>query len=107
MGRGMDSGQRARPELSLIAALSENRVIARDGGIPWDLPGDARRYRALIAGRVIIAGRKTFDRTYTNNLSIVVTRQEEVCPADPGHRRPFHRRRGAGRARDAGGGARG
>src|SRR4051812_27338529 len=72
-----------QPKISLIAALAENRVIARAGKIPWDLPGDAQRYREKIANRVIIAGRKTFDRTYGNDVSIVVTRRDDYVPPIP------------------------
>jgi dihydrofolate reductase len=79
----MDTGERARARLSLIAALSENRVIAREGKIPWNLPSDARRYRDKIADRVIIAGRKTFDRSYGNDVSIVVTRRDDYVPPIP------------------------
>jgi dihydrofolate reductase len=66
----MDTEHRLQPKISLIAALSENCVIARDGKIPWHLPGDWKRYREKIDGRVIIAGRKTFDRSYRNGISI-------------------------------------
>jgi dihydrofolate reductase len=79
----MNTERRSQPKICLIAALSENRVIARDGKIPWQLPGDSKRYREKIDGRVIIAGRKTFDRTYRNDVSIVVTRQDDYLPPIP------------------------
>ena len=47
--------------LSIIAALSENRVIGREGGIPWLLPEDMRRFKALTMGHAVIMGRRTFD----------------------------------------------
>jgi dihydrofolate reductase len=81
--RTMDTEHRLQPKISLIAALSENCVIARDGKIPWHLPGDWKRYREKIDGRVIIAGRKTFDRSYRNDVSIVVTRQDDYVPPIP------------------------
>jgi len=81
--KAMSTEQQSQPKISLIAALSENHVIARDGKIPWQLPGDAKRYREKIGGRVIIAGRKTFDRTYRNDVSIVVTRQDDYLPPIP------------------------
>jgi dihydrofolate reductase len=81
--RTMDAEHRLQPKISLIAALSENCVIARDGKIPWHLPGDWKRYREKIDGRVIIAGRKTFDRSYRNDVSIVVTRQDDYVPPIP------------------------
>jgi dihydrofolate reductase len=81
--RTMDTEHRLQPKISLIAALSENCVIARDGKIPWHLPGDWKRYREKIDGRVIIVGRKTFDRSYRNDVSIVVTRQDDYVPPIP------------------------
>jgi dihydrofolate reductase len=81
--RTMDTEHRLQPKISLIAALSENCVIARDGKIPWHLPGDWKRYREKIDGRVIIVGRKTFDRSYRNDVSIVVTRQGDYVPPIP------------------------
>jgi dihydrofolate reductase len=81
--RTMDTEHRLQPKISLIAALSENCVIARDGKIPWHLPGDWKRYREKIDGRVIIAGRKTFDRSYRNDVGIVVTRQDDYVPPIP------------------------
>jgi len=47
-------------ELRIIAALSENRVIGRDGDKPWHLPDDLRRFRQLTDGHPVIMGRRTF-----------------------------------------------
>ncbi len=47
--------------LSLIAAMSENRVIGRDGEVPWDIPDDVARFKALTMGHPVVMGRKTFD----------------------------------------------
>lgn len=47
--------------LSLIAAISENRVIARGGEIPWRIPADMKYFKATTMGKPIIMGRKTFD----------------------------------------------
>ncbi|MEA2063158.1 MAG: dihydrofolate reductase, partial [Gemmatimonadota bacterium] len=47
--------------VSLIAAMSLNRVISRQGKIPWDLPDDRRRFRELTMGAPVIMGRKTFE----------------------------------------------
>ena len=43
------------------AAMAENRVIGRDGGMPWHLPADLARFRALTMGKPIIMGRLTHD----------------------------------------------
>ncbi len=46
--------------LSLIAAMSENRVIAEGGEIPWRIPTDMKYFKATTMGKPIIMGRKTF-----------------------------------------------
>jgi dihydrofolate reductase len=59
----MISAERAdgRPCLTLIAALAENRVIGRDGGLPWRLPADLRHFKELTLGRPILMGRRTWE----------------------------------------------
>lgn len=47
-------------ELALIAAVAQNRVIGRDGGLPWRLPEDLKRFRRLTLGHIMLMGRKTF-----------------------------------------------
>lgn len=47
--------------LALIACMAANRVIGRDGAIPWKHPEDMRRFKALTMGHAIIMGRKTYE----------------------------------------------
>lgn len=47
--------------VSIVVALSRNRVIGRDGELPWRLPTDLRRFRALTTGHAVVMGRKTFE----------------------------------------------
>ena len=64
--------------VSLIAAMAENRVIGRNGTIPWDIPADRRRFRELTTGHHLVMGRKTFEsigRSLPGRLTIIVTRQ--------------------------------
>ena len=42
-------------------ARADNGVIGRDGGLPWRLPADLKRFKAQTLGRPMIMGRKTFD----------------------------------------------
>jgi len=50
------------PEIVLIAALAEeNRVIGRDGDLPWHLPEDLKRFKRLTTGHSVLMGRKTFE----------------------------------------------
>ena len=70
-------------KLSLIAALAANGMIGRDNGMPWHLPEDLKRFRALTMGHPIIMGRKTWDslpprfRPLPGRSNIVVTRQDD------------------------------
>ncbi len=50
-----------RPPITLIVARAQNGVIGRDGGLPWHLPADLKRFKALTMGSVMVMGRRTFD----------------------------------------------
>ena len=45
--------------LSLIAALDRNYAIGRGGVMPWHLPDDLKRFKALTLGKAVLMGRKT------------------------------------------------
>lgn len=49
------------PQVFLIYARAENGVIGRDGALPWRLPADLKRFKALTMGKPMVMGRKTFD----------------------------------------------
>lgn len=46
---------------SIIVAASQNGVISKDGELPWHLPGDLKRFKALTMGHTLIMGRKTYE----------------------------------------------
>jgi len=50
-----------RPPITLIVARAQNGVIGRDGKLPWHIPADLKRFKALTMGRVMVMGRKTFE----------------------------------------------
>jgi dihydrofolate reductase len=50
-----------RPEIVLVVARADNGVIGRDGALPWRLPADLKRFKALTTGAPMIMGRKTFE----------------------------------------------
>lgn len=67
------------PKISLIAALSEDRVIGNKGKIPWHISEDMRRFKNLTTGHVVIMGRKTFEsigKPLTNRTNIIITRDK-------------------------------
>lgn len=47
--------------ITLIAAVAENGVIGRDGGLPWHLPEDLKRFQRVTRGRTVVMGRRTFE----------------------------------------------
>jgi dihydrofolate reductase len=60
-----------------IAAMSENRVIGRDGGIPWKVSKDMQFFKRTTTGHVVVMGRKTYDsigRLLPNRENIVISR---------------------------------
>ena len=81
----------AKPAIALIAAVARNGVIGSSGRLPWRLPEDLKRFRALTSGHSIIMGRKTWDsigRPLPDRQNIIVSRRDnlaapgcEVAPA--------------------------
>ena len=60
-----------------VAAMAANRVIGRDGALPWKLPEDMKFFRTLTTGHPIVMGRKTWDslgRPLPNRRNIVLSR---------------------------------
>lgn len=58
--------------------MAENRVIGRDGVVPWDLPADMRYFRTVTTGHTVIMGRKTFESLVgplKERHNVVVTRR--------------------------------
>jgi dihydrofolate reductase len=47
--------------LVLVAAVGENGVIGRNGGLPWRLKSDMQHFRKLTMGRPVVMGRKTYE----------------------------------------------
>ncbi|MEI5685902.1 dihydrofolate reductase [Sphingomonas kyungheensis] len=47
--------------ISFHLARADNGVIGRDGRLPWHLPADLKRFKAMTLGRPMLMGRKTFD----------------------------------------------
>ncbi|MBU0619087.1 dihydrofolate reductase [Patescibacteria group bacterium] len=77
----------AKPTVSIICALSENRVIGDSGRIPWHIVPDLVRFKQKTLGHVVIMGRKAFDsmaeyyqergRDLPKRTHIIVTRNPD------------------------------
>jgi len=61
-----------------VVAVAENGVIGRDGGMPWRLSTDLKRFKATTMGKPIIMGRKTWEsfpkKPLPGRHNIIVTR---------------------------------
>jgi dihydrofolate reductase len=60
-----------------IVAMADNGVIGRDNGLPWHLPDDLKRFKALTMGHALLMGRKTYDsigRPLPGRRNLVLTR---------------------------------
>jgi dihydrofolate reductase len=67
----------AAPRICLIAAMAANRVIGRNNALPWNLPADLKRFKALTMGHPVVMGRKTYEsigRPLPGRRNLVVTR---------------------------------
>jgi dihydrofolate reductase len=68
----------AEPEVIGIAAVARNGVIGAGNDIPWRIPEDWARFKAITMGHVLIMGRKTYDsigRPLPGRTTVVVTRE--------------------------------
>ena len=66
-------------EIVLVVAIADNGVIGSNGAIPWHIPEDLKRFKALTMGHTIVMGRKTWDslprKPLPGRVNVVVTRQ--------------------------------
>ena len=51
----------SRAAITIVVARASNGVIGKDGGLPWHISADLKRFKALTMGTVLVMGRKTFD----------------------------------------------
>ena len=66
--------------LSIIVAKANNNVIGINNTLPWHLPEDLKRFRALTMGHHIIMGRKTYEslgRLLPGRTTVIVTRNKD------------------------------
>jgi dihydrofolate reductase len=69
--------------LTLLAALSENRVIGREGALPWRLPDELAHVKRTTMGHTLVMGRKTYEsigRPLPGRTSIVISRNRDYAP---------------------------
>jgi dihydrofolate reductase len=67
-------------QLSVIVAVAKNRAIGLNNTLPWHLPEDLKRFRALTMGHHIIMGRKTYEslgRLLPGRTTVIVSRNAD------------------------------
>jgi dihydrofolate reductase len=67
--------------LALLAALDRGYAIGKDGDLPWHLPDDLRRFKALTLGKPVLMGRRTAEslgRALPGRRNLVLTRSGQV-----------------------------
>lgn len=81
--------QRYPVKTTIIVAMAQNRIIGRDGVLPWHIPADLKRYKARTLGKPLVMGRKTLESLYREvggplpgRTNIVVTRQADFDVKD-------------------------
>lgn len=73
-----------RPRVAIVVAMARNLVIGRGNALPWHLPADLARFRAVTMGKPIVMGRRTYEsigRVLDGRHNIVISRR-------PGFRAP-------------------
>jgi dihydrofolate reductase len=81
-----------QPEVIIISALAErNRVIGKDGKLPWSIPEDSARFQRLTRNHVVVMGRKTWEfdvekRPLSHRCNIIVSRSSQrLTPSEQLH----------------------
>ncbi len=72
-----------RPLALIVAWAGPDRVIGRQGALPWHLPEDLQRFRRLTWGHAILMGRATFQsigRPLPGRRNLVLTQRRDFCP---------------------------
>ncbi|CAM3058607.1 dihydrofolate reductase [Lactiplantibacillus plajomi] len=70
--------------IALIWAEDQNGLIGADGQLPWHLPADLKRFKALTTGHAVVMGRKTFagfKRPLPRRTNWVLSHQQLDLPA--------------------------
>jgi len=73
-------------KVAIVVAMSENRVIGKDGNLPWRLPRDMSRFVELTGNNIVVMGRKTWDsipdkfKPLKRRINLVLSRDPEFKP---------------------------
>ncbi len=73
------------PEISIIVAMAQNRVIGKDGTIPWHIPEDLQHFKAMTINHAVIMGRKTWEsigHPLPQRTNIIISRKNITTTHD-------------------------
>lgn len=68
-----------QPQLCLIVAMAQNRVIGINNTLPWHISADLKHFKALTMGNAMLMGRKTFEsigKPLPGRTSVIVSRDQ-------------------------------
>lgn len=67
--------------ISFVVAVSRNGVIGREGGLPWHISSDLKRFKEITMGKPVVMGRKTWEslprKPLPGRRNIVITQQKD------------------------------
>jgi dihydrofolate reductase len=69
--------------VTIVAAIARNGVIGADGGLPWHLPDELRKFKETTLGHVLVMGRRTYEsigQPLPGRTTVVLTRQPGWSP---------------------------
>lgn len=71
-------------KVTIIAAVATNRVIGKDGSIPWHLPADLAHFKRTTTGHTLVMGRRTYESTgaLPGRRTLVLTRNPSWRPKE-------------------------
>lgn len=67
--------------ISIIVAMTQNRVIGLNNTLPWHISADLKRFKQITMGHPIVMGRKTYDsigRPLPGRTNIIITKNKEL-----------------------------
>lgn len=71
--------------IALIAAMAQDRVIGKDGAMPWHLPAELQHFKRITLGKPVVMGRNTYEsigRPLPGRLNIVLSRRYQQPHTD-------------------------
>ncbi|HJV45853.1 MAG TPA: dihydrofolate reductase [Bacillota bacterium] len=69
--------------ISIVVAMSQNRVIGKNNQLPWHLPADLKYFKRVTMEHPILMGRKTFEsigKPLPGRTNVILTRQQDYQP---------------------------